>query len=158
MQQMNIQKLAKELPRSVRTANTSKTGPEVDIDALRTEQYTRRRLMEGFAYEDWSNENPNPFPNGVPQDATKAQRIKYQEWSDLDTFEKYRLLGTTTDADDCYAEQSLFTGQLDTMPSKPYAQVSVIPERGMKCRVVTKSPAALVTWGDQLRKVLFKGL
>lgn len=44
------------------------------------------------------------------------------------------------------------------MPDKPYAQVASVPERGMKCRVVTKSPASYVTLGDKLRKVLFSAL
>jgi hypothetical protein len=34
------------------------------------------------------------------------------------------------------------------LPKKPFAKVACIPERGMKCRVVTKSPVGLVTMGD----------
>lgn len=56
------------------------------------------------------------------------------------------------------AERSIIDGLLANLPSKPYAQVASCPERGMKCRVVTKSPVALVTLGDKLRKMLFLAL
>lgn len=47
---------------------------------------------------------------------------------------------------------------MEELPNKPYAKVASIPERGMKCRVVTKSPVGLVTLGDKLRKILFRSL
>lgn len=40
----------------------------------------------------------------------------------------------------------------------PTAQAVPVPERGLKCRVVTKSPAALVALGDRVRQCLFKSL
>lgn len=82
-----------------------------------------------------------------------------QTWNeDFLRFKCEQMLKTMSPPGTYVSERLTVEAMLENMPDLPYAQVATLPERGMKCRVVTKSPAALVTLGDKLRKILFRSL